>query len=583
MSSLQASDAEGILAHLDEEQQAVATAVKGPVSVLAGAGTGKTRAITHRIAYGIATGTYSPDRVLALTFTNRAAGEMKTRLRALGAGTVAASTFHAAALRQLRHFWPLVTGGDAPRVLEGKARILAEAAREVGLKLDPNTLRDVASEVEWRKVTNRTLEAYASIAPSRVLPGSLSANQMLEIMRAYEQLKDDRGQIDFEDVLLLTAGMLANEKSVLMQVHERYRFFVVDEYQDVSPLQHDVLGLWLGNRRELCVVGDASQTIYSFTGATSDYLLNFARDYEDAQLFRLETNYRSTEPIVEAANALMRGRSGALTLHAQEKSGRSPEIVQFPTDVAEAQGIAARIQADIAKGVAPEDIAVLYRINVQSAALEQALTDVNVSYQVHGATRFYDMPEVKQAIMALRAASVAVAGEPLFKSVSDVLRDLGWTQQAPAGTGSVRAKWEALNALMVMADEAPSTTSFRAFTDELLARQEARHEPTLHAVTLASIHSAKGLEWKHVYVVGVSEGLLPISYAQGVEAIAEERRLLYVAMTRAERSLTLSWAVTDPTRQSEREPSRFLAEIGNRTRDVAGSPGVTSDPSAARS
>lgn len=567
---------EELLSALDPEQRQAAEELRGPVRVLAGAGTGKTRAITHRIAYGVATGTYSPDRVLALTFTARAAGEMRTRLRHLGAGPVQSVTFHSAALKQLGYFWPQVVGGQTPRILEKKSRALAEAANVAGSKVDTATIRDLATEVEWRKVSNLTLSAYEARAHGRSMPGGLSVSQVMAIQQAYENLKDDRGQIDFEDVLLLTAGMIESEPSVAMEVRERYRFFVVDEYQDVSPLQHHLLNLWLGDRQDLCVVGDASQTIYSFTGATSDYLLEFPAAFPDATLVRLETNYRSTGPIVAAANALMRDRAGALQLTAQTPDGPVPDVSTYPNDAAEARGVAARIAAEIAAGTLPEDIAVLYRINVQGAALEQALSDEGINYLVHGATRFFDLPEVKQAILALRGASVSISGEPLFKSVSDVLRSLGWTQTAPETLGAVRAKWEALNALMVLADEAREGMSFRAFTDELMARQEARHEPTMHAVTLASVHSAKGLEWESVHIIGMSEGLMPISYATGIESISEERRLVYVAVTRARQRLSVSWSEQGSQRASSRSISRFVAELGMRTPAGGGKSRATS-------
>jgi DNA helicase-2/ATP-dependent DNA helicase PcrA len=551
-----------ILDALDDEQRVVAETTRGPVRVLAGAGTGKTRAITHRIAYGVATGVYTPDKVLALTFTNRAAGEMRTRLRHLGAGAVTAQTFHSSALRQVNHFWEQLTGSSAPHVLEGKARLISEVARACGLKADTATLRDVAAEIEWRKVSNLSIEQYAVKAHTRTLPGGLSVDDMLRVSVGYEKLKDDRAQIDWEDVLLLCAGMLESERTALMQVRDRYRFFVVDEYQDVSPLQQNLLDLWLGDRQDLCVVGDASQTIYSFTGATSNYLLNFTDRYPQAQSVDLDQSYRSTGGIVAAANALMRERAGALELHSTREAGSQPTITSFVTEQAEARSVAASIAEDISRGAKPEDIAVLFRKNAQSAALEQALADVSVSYHVHGDTRFYDRPEVKQAIMALRGASVVVRDVPLFQQVSDVLREMGWTQEPPEGVGAVRSKWESLNALMALADQADASASFRDFTTDLLARQEVKHEPTIHAVTLASIHSAKGLEWPTVYIVGMTEGLLPISYAKTLEAVAEERRLLYVAMTRAESNLHLSWAAQSGAHAKQQQPSRFLEELG---------------------
>ncbi|RIJ09392.1 ATP-dependent helicase, partial [Clavibacter michiganensis subsp. insidiosus] len=243
---------------------------------------------------------------------------------------------------------------------------------------------------------------------------------------------------------------------------------------------------------------------------------------------------------------------------------RAPQVSAFPSDGAEARAIAGAIAQQIASGIAPEDIAVLYRMNGQSAVLEQALGDAGVSYQVRGSQRFFDRPEIKQALLALRGASVSISGEPLFKSVSDVLRGLGWSQQPPEQPGAVRDRWESLDAIMGLAERMPAGSTFRAFTDELLERQAGQHEPTVSAVTLATLHSAKGLEWEHVYLMGLSEGLVPISYAQTLEAVDEERRLLYVGITRARSGLRLSWSRSGPQRSGQREPSRFLAELDTR-------------------
>lgn len=544
-----------LLTGLDEQQRQAAEALLGPVVLLAGAGTGKTRAITHRIAYGVATGVYSPSRVMALTFTARAAGELRSRLRILGAGGVSARTFHASALSQLGFFWPQVVGGTAPKLLDSKGRMIGHAAESLRLKLDTATLRDTAAEIEWRKVSRLTLDQYA--AAGRTLPPSLTVEKMVDLQRAYERVKDERRQMDFEDVLLVTAGMIESEPRVAQQVREQYRFFVVDEYQDVSPLQHELLQLWLGERSDVCVVGDASQTIYTFAGATPDYLLGFPGAHDDATVVRLEQNYRSTPAIVDAANRVMRGRPGALDLHSAPGApvGPAPSVLEFPDDRAEARALAESIRAEIAGGTAPESIAILYRINVQSAVLEAALGDLGVPSVIRGATRFFDQREVKEAIMLLKGASVNTRPEPLFQTVSDVLRSLGWTQDAPATQGAVRDRWESLNALMGLADEAPADTTLAEFVAELLERQAGQHEPTRSAVTLATLHSAKGLEWDSVYIAGASEGLLPISYARTDSAVEEERRLFYVGITRARLRLRLSWAGPN------RVPSRFLADL----------------------
>lgn len=577
------SDPDRLLAGLDERQKEVAETLRGPLCVLAGAGTGKTRAITHRIAYGVATGTYDPQRVMALTFTTRAAGELLGRLRALGADGVQARTFHSAALRQLHYFWPVVAGGHPPRILDGKGALIGHAASALKLRLDTAALRDTAAEIEWRKVSRLRLEEYARVAHSRTLPAQLSVDAMVALHQRYEDLKDERKQIDFEDVLLATAGMIENEPRVAEQVREQYRFFVVDEYQDVSPLQHDLLALWLGGRRELCVVGDASQTIYSFAGATSDYLVRFGSEYPEARVVRLEDNYRSSAPIVTLANRLMRGRPGALTLHAATEgaqSGPTPRVSAHVDDAAEAASIAQSIAQRIADGTPLESIAVLYRINTQSIALEAALRRFEVPVQSRANSRFFDQQEVKQAILLLRGASISIVDEPLFKSVSDVLRGLGWRQDPPEGGGAERVAWESLNALLGLAEEAPPGTSLADFVRELQRRQQQQHEPTRQAVTLSTLHAAKGLEWDAVYIAGLSEGLVPITFAQGLEAVDEERRLLYVGITRARRALELSWSKRASSARAERAPSRFLDEV--RAPAAPSGAGVSASRSRAR-
>lgn len=568
------TSAADLIAGLDDQQRVAAHTLLGPVCLLAGAGTGKTRAITHRIAYGVATGVYTPGRVMALTFTSRAAAELRGRLRLLGAGGVSARTFHASALSQLSYFWPQTMGGQVPRLLEGKAKLLAHAAEGLRLRIDTASLRDLAAEIEWRKVSRLTFEDYERALPDRSLPQNVSAEQALDLQRAYERIKDERRQIDFEDVLLATVGMLELEPRVAQQVREQYRFFVVDEYQDVSPLQQDLLDLWLGDRTDLCVVGDASQTIYSFAGASSDYLLGFGSRYHDATVLRLEQNYRSARPIVDAANQLMRGRPGALHLQpAVDVEGSPPPVVEYPSDGAEARGVAEAVAAEIRSGTPPQEIAVLYRVNVQAALLERALGDLGISTRVHGATRFFDQREVKEALMMLKGAAVSIVDEPLFKTVSDVLRSLGWTQEAPEQRGAVRDRWESLSALLGLAEASPAGTTLRQFVDELFTRQAGQHEPTLPAVTLATLHSAKGLEWTSVHVVGLSEGLVPITYATDERAVDEERRLLYVGVTRARRRLRLSWSRSGQGRGGERRPSRFLEELRTRTPGAAASRG----------
>lgn len=561
------SEPETLLDALDDEQRAVATALGGPVSVLAGAGTGKTRALTYRIAYGVATGAYTPAKVMTLTFTTRAAGELRHRLAGLDCGTVSVRTFHSAALAQLNYFWPQITGQSAPQVLDSKAHTIADAAKRLRLTVDVATARDVAALIEWRKVRMLGIGDVATefTLGRRQPPGRLSAEDALALLEGYETLTGERRQVDFEDVLLLTAGLLTDEPVIADQVREQYRHFLVDEYQDVSPVQQELLRLWLGERRDICVVGDASQTIYSFAGASASYLLDFASHHDDAQQFQLERNYRSTPQIVARANALMRGRPGALTLVSQNQDGPVPSFTGYANDTAEAEAVAAAIADALASGVAADELAVLYRINAQSEPLERALRARGIGYRVRGGTPFFDRPEIRQALMQLRAE--ALSGErPLFQAVSDVLWSLGWTTEPPA-PGAARDRWESLNVFSRLADEAPSGTTLAKFVSELRLQAEHGTEPALGAVTLATIHSAKGLEWDSVWLVGASEGLLPMSYATGFDAIDEERRLAYVAFTRARRVLAVSWA--EAGARGGQAPSRFLAESSSRSPGAA--------------
>ena len=516
---------------LDERQREAASVLRGPVVVLAGAGTGKTRVITHRIAHGVDTGAYSPSRVMAVTFTAKAAGELRGRLRALGVEGVAARTFHAAALAQLNFFWPTLAGSPAPGIVDNKVRLLGQAADAIRLRPSTATLRDIASEIEWRKVSMLSIDQHAALG--RTVSG-VDAQQLVELQRGYEALKDERHQLDFEDVLLACAGMLEAEPRVAASVHEQYRHFTVDEFQDVSPLQNRLLELWLGDRRDICVVGDASQTIYSFAGAEQRFLLEFERRHPGATVVRLETNYRSQAPILEAANALMRGRPGALELvPARESfSADAPTVTAFDTEAEEAAGIAAAVAARVEAGASPADIAVLYRAHAQSAVLQQALAAEGIATSVLGGTRFFAMPEVRQAILALRAAAVSPTEHDFVAGVQRVLRELGLTQEPPAAGGAQRDGWEARRAILRLAEEAGPEETLRSFSDALMARAKDQHEPTMRTVTLSTLHAAKGLEWPHVYLAGWAEGSLPISYATGFDAIDEERRLAYVGVTR---------------------------------------------------
>ncbi|GGQ25356.1 DNA helicase [Streptomyces virginiae] len=588
-----ADSADAVLLGLDPEQREVATSLRGPVCVLAGAGTGKTRAITHRIAYGVRSGQLMPASVLAVTFTNRAAGEMRGRLRALGAGGVQARTFHSAALRQLHYFWPKAIGGEMPRLLERKIQFVAEAGARCRIRLDRGELRDVTGEIEWAKVTQTVPADYpaAALKAGREAPRDMA--EIAQIYGTYEQLKRDRGMIDFEDVLLLTVGILQDRHDIAEQIRAQYQHFVVDEYQDVSPLQQRLLDLWLGERDSLCVVGDASQTIYSFTGATPDHLLNFRTRYPQATVVKLVRDYRSTPQVVHLANGLLNQAKGRAAEHrlelvSQREAGPDPLYAEYADEPAEAEGVARRIRDLIAAGVPAGEIAVLFRINAQSEVYEQALADAGVPYQLRGAERFFERQEVQKAILALRGAARSGGNDPLLEDVVDlgsqvraVLSSTGWTTEPPAGSGAVRDQWESVAALLRLAEDFARTRPGATLADltvELDERRAAQHAPTVQGVTLASLHAAKGLEWDAVFLVGLTDGMLPITYAKTDDQVEEERRLLYVGATRARLHLTLSWALSRaPGGRSSRRPSRFLNGLRPGSAAPGNRPGSTGE------
>ena len=554
-------ESEDLLENLDPEQRAAAESLVGPTCILAGAGTGKTRTVTHRIAYGIAKGYYSANRVLALTYTNRAAGELRARLRQLGIGAVSVKTFHAAALAQLEFFWPQFAGVPAPSVLQSKARTLNQVAEAAKIRLDANAVRDLAGEIEWRKFSMLSMDEYAEAAKSRPKIAGLSLAKNVELQEAYEDTKIKSQKIDWEDVLILTLGLLRAEPRALAHVQQQYRFFTVDEYQDISPLQHSLLDAWLGNRADICVVGDPNQTIYSFTGATSEYLQNFASRYEDATVIQLTRNYRSTSQIVNFANRLTADTGSVDPLRSEGELGLAPRILSFATVAEECQAVAANIKIKLEQGFKPSNIAILYRVNGQSEALENALAQASIDYQVRGGERFFSRPEIQNAIRAVRAEAVSPTDKGLYQTVSDICRSLGWQTQAPEEKGSARDKWESLNSFLAITDELPEGSTIDDFAKELDERQRSQHEPVKAAVTLSTIHAAKGLEWDFVYLVGLTEGYLPISYATTEQEIREERRLLYVGITRARQELSLTWARRDGNSARDREPSRFLAQL----------------------
>jgi DNA helicase-2/ATP-dependent DNA helicase PcrA len=587
--------ADPLTAGLDDEQLEAVLAARGPVCVLAGAGTGKTRTITHRIAHLVASGHVAAGQVLAVTFTQRAAGEMRSRLRLLdsttqtGVGAVQALTFHAAAHRQLRYFWPRVVGETGWQLLDSKFAVVARAASRARLNVSTDDVRDLAGEIEWAKASLISPEQYptAVAAAGRDIP--MDAAKIAGIYTAYEALKvrdESVTLLDFDDLLLHTAAAIENDAAVAEEFRDRYRCFVVDEYQDVTPLQQRVLSAWLGDRDDLTVVGDANQTIYSFTGASPRFLLDFSRQFADATVVRLERDYRSTPQVVSLANqviAAARGRvaGSKLQLSGQRAPGPAPSFHEHSDETAEAAAVAKSIANLIESGTAPSEIAVLYRVNAQSEIYEEALTEAGIAYQVRGGEGFFNRQEIKQALLALQRAAERGAEGPLPELARGILEPLGLTAEEPVGT-KARDRWEALSALAELVDDEVAQRpqlDFPGLVAELRNRADARHPPVVQGVTLASLHAAKGLEWDAVFLVGLADGTLPISHALAhgpeSEPVEEERRLLYVGITRARIHLALSWALSrSPGGRQSRKPSRFLNGIAPQTR---------TDPAATRS
>ncbi len=552
-----ALDSDEILAALDDEQRAVALASRGPVCVIAGAGTGKTRAITHRIAYAASIGVMDPQKVLALTFTARAAGEMRTRLRTLGVPTVAARTIHSAALKQLLYFWPQVFGGRAPDLLTTKTGFITQAITRADLQgtlsiTSRDLMRDVASEIEWAKSSQVVPEDYVNESSKRTQKPRINPEQIAQVYSAYMSLMKQERAMDFEDVLLLTAAMLEEEREVRERVQDQYRYFTIDEYQDISPLQQRVINAWLGSRQEICVVGDPAQTIYSFAGATPVFLNTFTQLFPDAEVIRLTSGYRSTPEITFMANTVLRSASIGQELVAQNEHGAKPTVAAYKDESAEIAGVVKDIGVLLSEGAPAQEVAILARTNNQLNSIEKAIAAAGLPYQVRNNERFFDRTDVREFLKGVRTASV-IPTEGVYWL--DELRTLA----QPFLTG---AAIDGIAGLLHLARELDADDSFapktlRAYLREVEDRVQQNNPPTMPVLTLATLHAAKGLEWERVFLIGVSESILPFDSGntgpENQNAIDEERRLFYVGITRAKKDLRMSY---------RGEPSRFLRESG---------------------
>ena len=577
------------LEELDSDQYEAATAPRGPLAIVAGAGTGKTRTITHRIAYLINQGFVTPQQVHAVTFTTKAAEEMRERLRIMGAGAVQARTFHAAARKQLSYFWPRIAGDLPWRILDDKFRMVSRALRHTGIKAGKDTIRDVIGEIEWSKARLISAADYEKRVEQLHREPPIAAEKVADAYRVYEDIKatPDGVFLDFDDLLLYVAGAMENLPEVAEEFRARYRSFVVDEFQDVTPLQQRVLDGWLGDRDDITVVGDANQTIYSFTGADPSFLLRFPRRFENATVVRLQRDYRSTPQVVGLANKVISQSrdevsTADFTLEGQRPAGPEPVFEEFDDESLEAAVVARRVRRLIDSGVPPSEIAILFRLNAQSEKFEHALDEANIPHHVRGGKSFFDRAEITGSLAALeRLASAHMesgtihTGDELISDIKAVLARQGLSTRAPAGERA-RERWESLSSLyhlIVDIVHASPGADMPAVMSILRERAQSNRPPAgVEGVTLATIHAAKGLEWDAVFVVGLVEGTLPIrqAIALGSSAIEEERRLLYVAVTRAREHLQLSWSLArESGGRASRKRTRFLDGIAPTSKSSA--------------
>jgi DNA helicase-2/ATP-dependent DNA helicase PcrA len=529
---------------LNAEQRRAVEAVRGPVCILAGAGSGKTTTITRRVAHQVASGAFAPGEILGVTFTDKAATEMRERLARLGVTGVPARTFHAAALAQLRYF----RGEELGELLPSKAPVLLPIARALPGAFRFRPLADLATEIEWAKNRRLTPDSYRSSLGDREPP--IPPDLMERAFRTYEARKGERGLVDFEDLLELAIRLYDQDAAACAAFRERYRAFTVDEYQDVNLLQQSLLERWLGERDELCVVGDDYQSIYSFTGATPEYLLAMPRRFPAALVVRLEENYRSTPEILTTANRLVPELGGSeKVLRAVLPDGPEPLALVQPDRLTEAELVVGQVRRLAAEGVPYEEMAVLYRLNARSEDYEEAFALAGIPFQVRGAA-FIHRPAAQRTLRLLRGRENASA----VGAVTEVVRRQGWVANPPAGLGDEELTRQAdLGRLLALAEQFPAGASVGDFLRDLEARFGAESQG--RGVHLLTYHRAKGLEWEAVFLPRLEEKELPYGKARSPERLAEERRLFYVGITRAKRWLTITWT-------AGAKPSRFLRELG---------------------
>jgi DNA helicase-2/ATP-dependent DNA helicase PcrA len=531
-----------LLDGLNEDQRAAALATRGPVAVLAGAGTGKTTTITRRIACQVARGEFRPAQILAVTFTEKAAGELRARLRALGVDGVEARTFHAAALGQLSRLWTAHAGAPLGDVLDAKGPLISSLANALPPPHRFVPRRDLAGEIEWAKNRMVPPPRYPDEVRATGHVPPIPVELMARVYEGYERRKGATRRLDFEDMLGLAVRLFDEHPEAAAEIHGRYAAFTVDEYQDVNPLQQALLERWLGGRDEVCVVGDDYQTIYGFTGASPDYLLGFGDRFPGARIVRLERNYRSTPEVLTVANRLADRLGGfRKSLLATRPPGPEPVITAVGGESAEVASVVEatrRLHRD--QGVPHEEMAVLYRINARSEPFEEAFAAAGVPYQVKDGA-FLRRPGPRAALHRLRGAS-----GPVGAAVESVTAALGFVAGGGAGFDSAeevtrQADLARLRALASEFSRAAPDGDVTAFVAELARRFSA--EASGRGVNLMTYHRAKGLEFDAVFLPRLLEGELPFRSGRNRAPEDEERRLLYVGITRARRFLFLTWPV----------------------------------------
>ncbi|HEV8372044.1 MAG TPA: ATP-dependent DNA helicase UvrD2, partial [Actinomycetota bacterium] len=588
---------------LNPAQREAVEATAGPVCILAGAGTGKTRVISRRVAYAIANGAVHPGHVLIVTFTEKAAAEMRGRLATLGFAGVQASTFHAAAFRQLRYFWSRLSQTRLPEVLDSKAPLLAPLQRSLPGGYKFTAIKDLADELEWAKARRLDPTSYQAAVQATGRTPPLPADLFVGVFRRYERAKERAGRIDFEDMLVRMLEAFETREDVAEEFRGQYRWFSVDEYQDTNPLQQALLEAWLGERRDLAVVGDEDQTIYTFTGATSEYLTGFARRFPEARLVRLEDNYRSSPEVLALANRLLaatpgRGPGAGKRLVATRPSGPEPAVVAFENAEREVRAVVGEVGRLAGAGIDPDEVAVLVRTNAQIPPFEEALAAAGIRYQVRGEL-FFRRTEVLRAVGVLRSRTARAAGGGLVDALEAIwFERFGFRRDDEPDGEEARQRHASLVTLLGIAERlearpggsgtgaeeeaADAVAGMALFLEEVGRRAAQEAEGTGGGVNLLTYHRAKGLEFDAVLLPAIEEGVLPIRQASTPAEVAEERRLLYVGLTRARVHLWLSWAArrAGPSgREQPRKPSRFLDDLvppgGSRVRPRAVATGMT--------